>query len=222
MVCRSGFATEQQGYDEAQRDLEQGLAEVEARLRQQRFLMGDQFTDADLRLFPTIARYDAVYNSFFRCTRRRIAADFPNLQAWMQDVWLLPCSGALRVCSHPSCVSLVIPYFWDISLKDAPTLPLSCFSTRVALVPAMATFVNADAGHVQCRSGKEELLRSTVPVESEWDHPLGSYRAGSSPGRGPWQGLTGQGSCVREGKNAGCCMTCTAVLCKLCISYASK
>ena len=33
-----------------------------------------------------------------RCTRRRIASDFPNVHAWMQDVWLLPCSGTLQVC----------------------------------------------------------------------------------------------------------------------------
>ena len=59
--------------------------------------MGDTFTDADLRLLPTVVRYDAVYNSLFRCTRRRIAADCPNLQAWMQDVWLMPCSGSMQV-----------------------------------------------------------------------------------------------------------------------------
>ena len=64
--CRSGFATEQGAYQDAQADLEKGLAEVEARLSSSRFLMGDNFTDADLRLLPTVVRYDAVYNSLFR------------------------------------------------------------------------------------------------------------------------------------------------------------
>lgn len=95
--CSSGFATEQGAYLEAQADLERGLQEVEARLARSRFLMGDTFTDADLRLLPTVVRYDAVYNSLFRCTRRRIGADCPNLQAWMQDVWLMPCSGSMQV-----------------------------------------------------------------------------------------------------------------------------
>lgn len=94
---RSGFATAQAGFDEAQADLEAGLAELEQRLGTSRFLLGDRFTDADLRLAPTVLRYDAVYNGLFRCTRRRIAADCPNLQRWMQDVWLLPTPGALTV-----------------------------------------------------------------------------------------------------------------------------
>jgi Glutathione S-transferase, C-terminal domain len=61
------------------------------------FLMGDTFTDADLRLFPTVVRYDAVYNGLFRCTRRRIAADCPRVHAWMQRVWRLPGHGGLNV-----------------------------------------------------------------------------------------------------------------------------
>lgn len=97
-VYRSGFATTQAGYDEAQRDLEAGLAAVEALLAEHRFLCGERFTDADLRLFPTVVRYDAVYCAFFRCTRRRIASDFPHIHAWMRDVWLLPAGpGTLQV-----------------------------------------------------------------------------------------------------------------------------
>ena len=73
---------------------------MEARLTKGPFLMGDKFTDADLRLFPTVVRYDAVYNSFFRCTRRRIAADLPHLHAWMQRVWRIPGHGSLNVRSR--------------------------------------------------------------------------------------------------------------------------
>ena len=97
LVCRSGFATEQVGYDDAQADLERGLQRVESILARQTYLMGDCFTDADLRLFPTVVRYDAVYNGLFRCTRRRIEADCPNVHRWMQRVWRLPGHGSLAV-----------------------------------------------------------------------------------------------------------------------------
>eukprot|EP00892_Ulva_mutabilis_P010512 jgi/Ulvmu1/7833/UM004_0062.1 len=113
-VYRSGFATEQGAYLEAQADLELGLAEVESRLGSSRFLMGDTFTDADLRLLPTVVRYDAVYNSLFRCTRRRIAADCPNLQAWMQDVWLLPCSSSMKVSDTFDVAAAQKSYFGQL------------------------------------------------------------------------------------------------------------
>lgn len=118
--CRSGFATEQGAYADAQADLERGLLEVEARLASSRFLMGDIFTDADLRLLPTVVRYDAVYNSLFRCTRRRIAADCPNLQAWMQDVWLMPCAGSMQVGPHLCCVG--IPEFMRTGHAAVPNM----------------------------------------------------------------------------------------------------
>lgn len=47
----------------------------------QRFLCGERFTEADLRLFPTIARFDAVYATLFKCCRRCVRADYPHLQA---------------------------------------------------------------------------------------------------------------------------------------------
>jgi putative glutathione S-transferase len=99
---RSGFSTSQEAYTVAQADLKAGLHHVENILGQSRFLMGPQFTDADLRLFPTIVRHDAVYNCLFKCARYRIAADFPNIQAWMQDVWLIGSenpAGQLKVRS---------------------------------------------------------------------------------------------------------------------------
>lgn len=65
----------------------------------QRFVCGERFTEADLRLFPTIVRFDAVYATLFKCCRRRVA-DHPHLQAWLRDVHQLqlPSSGLqLRV-----------------------------------------------------------------------------------------------------------------------------
>jgi len=88
-VYRSGFATTQRAYDQAQYALYATLDELETRLGDNRFLMGDRLTEADLRLFPTIVRFDAAYATLFKCSRRRVA-DYPNLSAWMRDIWNLP------------------------------------------------------------------------------------------------------------------------------------
>eukprot|EP00887_Chlorella_sp_A99_P002660 scaffold6.g2660.t1 len=96
-VYRSGFATSQAAYEEAQRQLWATLDEVEAQLSQQRFLCGPRFTEADLRLFPTIVR-SALYATLFKCCRRRVA-DYPALAAWMRDVHSLEVGGSsLQVC----------------------------------------------------------------------------------------------------------------------------
>lgn len=58
----------------------------------QRFVCGERFTEADLRLFPTIVRFDAVYATLFKCCRRRVA-DHPHLQAWLRDVQQLELPG---------------------------------------------------------------------------------------------------------------------------------
>jgi glutathionyl-hydroquinone reductase len=55
-----------------------------------------RFTEADLRLFPTIVRFDAVYAGIFKCGRRRVA-DYPHLQAWMKDVYQIAIPGCMKV-----------------------------------------------------------------------------------------------------------------------------
>lgn len=84
-----GFATSQRAYEAAVGDVFAGLDQVEAILSKQRFLAGDALTEADARLFPTVVRFDAVYNSLFRCTRRRVA-DYPSLTQWLREVYQLP------------------------------------------------------------------------------------------------------------------------------------
>jgi len=94
---KSGFATTQKAYDDAQMDLYMGLDELEDILSSKRFLMGDRFTEADLCLFPTVMRFDSSYAVLFKCSRKRIA-DYPNLSKWMRDVLQLPCPpGGLKV-----------------------------------------------------------------------------------------------------------------------------
>lgn len=77
-VYKSGFATTQSAYDAAVGPLFDTLDWLEARLSDNRFLMGDQLTEADWRLFTTLVRFDAVYHGHFKCNRRRIA-DYPSL-----------------------------------------------------------------------------------------------------------------------------------------------
>jgi glutathionyl-hydroquinone reductase len=88
-VYKSGFATTQEAYDAAQHALWTTLDELEKRLSTHRFLVGDYFTEADLRLFPTAVRFDAVYNVIFKCSAKRWS-DFSNLHAWLLDCAALP------------------------------------------------------------------------------------------------------------------------------------
>ena len=92
-VYKSGFATTQAAYESAQRALWNELAALDAELAHRRFLCGDKFTEADLRLFPTAVRFDAVYTVLFKCSAKRWS-DFPNLQAWLLDCAGLPLPGS--------------------------------------------------------------------------------------------------------------------------------
>jgi putative glutathione S-transferase len=88
-VYRSGFATSQEAYHQAVQRLFQTLDQLEQRLAGQRYLFGDQLTEADVRLWVTLARFDAVYYSHFKCNLRRIS-DYPNLWGYSRDLYSLP------------------------------------------------------------------------------------------------------------------------------------
>lgn len=88
-VYRTGFARSQAAYDEAYDSLFAALDELELRLGGQRYLVGDRQTEADWRLFPTLARFDVAYFSVFKCNRQRLA-DFPNLFRYARDLYATP------------------------------------------------------------------------------------------------------------------------------------
>jgi len=94
-----GFATRQQPYERACRTLFATLDELEARLERQRFLAGQQITEADWRLFTTLLRFDAVYYSHFKCNLRRIV-DYPNLWAYVRDLYQQPGIAATVHMEH--------------------------------------------------------------------------------------------------------------------------
>jgi putative glutathione S-transferase len=88
-VYRAGFAKIQAAYDEAYDGVFSTLDWLEARLSGQRYLVGQQITEADWRLFPTLVRFDVAYFSIFKCNRQRIA-DFPNLSNYMRELYQVP------------------------------------------------------------------------------------------------------------------------------------
>jgi putative glutathione S-transferase len=85
-VYRCGFATTQAAYDAAVVPLFETLDWLEDRLASNRYLMGDQLTEADWRLFPTLARFDSVYHLHFKCNQKRII-DYPNLWAYTRELY---------------------------------------------------------------------------------------------------------------------------------------
>lgn len=85
-VYRAGFATAQRPYERAVRQLFEALDQIEARLANQRYLLGSQFVETDWRLFVTLVRFDAVYHGHFKCNLRRII-DYPNLFAYLKDLY---------------------------------------------------------------------------------------------------------------------------------------
>jgi putative glutathione S-transferase len=88
-VYRAGFATSQAAYEMAARRVFEGLDWIEARLQQQRYLLGDLITEADWRLFPTLMRFDAVYHGHFKCNMRRLR-DYPALWSYTRELYQIP------------------------------------------------------------------------------------------------------------------------------------
>ena len=88
-VYKAGFATTQQAYEEAVVPLFETLDWLEERLTQSRFLCGDRLTEADIRLFTTLVRFDCVYHGHFKCNIRPLV-DYKVLWAFTRDIYQLP------------------------------------------------------------------------------------------------------------------------------------
>ena len=95
-VYRAGFARTQEAYDGAVAEVFETLDAIEARLAGHDWLAGDSFTEADLRLFPTLARFDVAYHYAFKCNIRRIM-DYPALWAYARRIYAMPgVAGTVR------------------------------------------------------------------------------------------------------------------------------
>ena len=88
-VYCAGFATTQAAYEEAFGQLFETLDWLEDRLGRSRYLVGEQISEADWRLFTTLVRFDAVYYGHFKCNRQRIE-DYPNLSGYLRDLYQVP------------------------------------------------------------------------------------------------------------------------------------
>jgi putative glutathione S-transferase len=98
-VYRCGFAGTQEAYDVAVAALFSTLDELEERLAGRRYLFGDQITEADVRLWVTLARFDAVYITHFKANIRRLV-DYPNLWAYARDLYQQPAFGPTTNFDH--------------------------------------------------------------------------------------------------------------------------
>jgi glutathionyl-hydroquinone reductase len=88
-VYLAGFATSQEAYEDAVRALFETLDRLEKRLADQRYLLGADLTETDVRLFTTLIRFDTVYHGHFKCNVRRIV-DYPALWRFTRDVYAVP------------------------------------------------------------------------------------------------------------------------------------
>jgi putative glutathione S-transferase len=91
-VYRCGFAGSQEAYDRAYQRLFDRLDWLSQRLERQRYLVGNTITEADVRLFTTLARFDAVYHGHFKCNRSKLT-EMPVLWAYARDLFQTPGFG---------------------------------------------------------------------------------------------------------------------------------
>ena len=88
-VYKAGFATSQSAYDESATTVFAALSDLESILAKQRYLTGEQLTEADLRLWTTLVRFDPVYHTHFKCDKYRLS-DYPNLFGFLRDIYQMP------------------------------------------------------------------------------------------------------------------------------------
>ncbi len=88
-VYRAGFATSQEAYEEAYSEVFAELDHLDGHLADNRYLLGAELTEADIRLFTTLIRFDAVYHGHFKCNRQRLE-DYRHLPGYVRDIYQLP------------------------------------------------------------------------------------------------------------------------------------
>ncbi|CAJ0916258.1 unnamed protein product, partial [Mesorhabditis belari] len=88
-VYKAGYALTQEGYDLAVGKLFDSLERLEKILENQRYLAGESLSDADIRLWVTLIRFDAVYSIYLKCSKKRIL-DYPNLHGYLRDIYQHP------------------------------------------------------------------------------------------------------------------------------------
>ncbi|EIN11188.1 glutathione S-transferase [Punctularia strigosozonata HHB-11173 SS5] len=108
-VYKAGFAGTQKAYEDAVLPLFASLDKLEQTLEGKDYLVGDRLTEADIRLYPTIIRFDVVYATHFKCNIRTIRSGYPNLHRWLRKLyWTVPAFGETTNFDH-----IKVHYFWS-------------------------------------------------------------------------------------------------------------
>jgi glutathionyl-hydroquinone reductase len=127
-VYRAGFASTQEAYDAAVTDLFAALEALEEHLSTRDFLVGGRLTEADLRLFPTLVRFDVAYYGALRCNLKRLA-DYPRLLAYTRRLYALPgVAGTVKLDhvkrhywdDHPMINRRILPIGPEVDLGEPP------------------------------------------------------------------------------------------------------
>ncbi len=145
-VYRAGKAQRQDVYSEAVEEVFATLAVLEDRLGNTRYLHGNALTETDLRLWPTLARFDAVYHGHFKCSRHRLT-DYPNLWGYARDVfgW----KGVGTTLNEPAIRTAYYGEDLEINphgiVATAPIVEWIAAHGREVLGPAMVTQQNGTA-----------------------------------------------------------------------------
>lgn len=134
-VYRCGFAGSQQAYDKAYSRLFTALDWLSERLVDRRYLMGDTITEADIRLFTTLARFDAVYHGHFKCNRQKLS-EMPVLWAYARDLFQTPGFG---------------------DTTDFPQIKEHYYVVHAFINPSQVTPLGPDTANWLTRHGREEL-----------------------------------------------------------------
>ncbi|MDR0943950.1 MAG: glutathione S-transferase C-terminal domain-containing protein [Ruminococcus sp.] len=124
-VYKAGFSNSQEEYEKAYDALFARLDEFEKRLEGQKFLFGDRLTDSDIRLYVSLARFDAAYYSVFRCNRNRLI-DFKNLWNYAKRLYAIPAFNETTnfehikkhycICCDPGNTHSLVPKGPDLSV----------------------------------------------------------------------------------------------------------
>ena len=88
-VYRAGFASTQTAYESVAYELFENLDEIDRHLGENRYLCGDQFTEADVRLFPTLVRFDVAYHYAFKCNLKKLS-DYEYLWPYAREMYQMP------------------------------------------------------------------------------------------------------------------------------------
>ncbi|XP_055954734.1 glutathionyl-hydroquinone reductase YqjG-like [Patella vulgata] len=116
-VYRSGFAKSQEAYDPAVVDVFNGLDKVDGILSKRRYLTGPCLTEADVKLFTTLIRFDSVYHTHFKCNKKRMV-DYKNLFGYICDIYQIPGIAQTVDMDH------IVNHYYHTSINPYHIVPI--------------------------------------------------------------------------------------------------